>query len=427
MKKLQRIALVGVAVLLVATGLVSCSKKPAATSGGGTTTTLNVWHIHGQEVRKVAFESAARRFEAANPGVKVVISVYENDPYKTKLKTVTGDDFPDVFCSWGGGWLKSFVDAGLVADITQESARWESKINPSYKVFHTFGGKVYAAPYMGGSTVLAYNKELFAKAGIASFPATWDEFNVAAEKLKAIGVIPWALGNRSKWPGAQHFVLLSMRLGGADVFQRAIDGKTTFTDPAFIQAGNMLLDMVKKGYFPDGVNGINYDTGGSRMMLYTEQCAMIVQTLGFLSFAKSENLDFFNNKLALGTYPAIPGGSGKNTDMLGGENAFSVSAGSKNKELAVKLIEFYATDPQFQKEIVESAAVPAALGIVADDPLVAAAVNQIATASYVQNYIDQTLDPELAELHKDTTQALYGQTMTSQQAADAMQKAFAAQ
>jgi hypothetical protein len=42
----------------------------------------------------------------------------------------------------------------------------------------------------------------------------------------------------------------------------------------------------------------------------------------------------------------------------------------------------------------------------------------------MQNYIDQTLSPTLAEIHKDTTQALYGGTMNSRQVADTMQKAF---
>jgi raffinose/stachyose/melibiose transport system substrate-binding protein len=41
--------------------------------------------------------------------------------------------------------------------------------------------------------------------------------------------------------------------------------------------------------------------------------------------------------------------------------------------------------------------------------------------------VDQTLSPELAEIHKSTTQALFGKTMTPQQAAETMQRAFDAQ
>jgi raffinose/stachyose/melibiose transport system substrate-binding protein len=382
---MKKSVLLMAALCCAAIGFNSCNK-----SGGGKEITLNIWHILTQENRKIAVENAAKRFEAANPGVKVVVSVYENDPYKTKLKTVSGDEFPDVFHSWGGGWLKSFVDAGLVMDITEAAKPWAGKVSADALRFNTFDGKLYASPYNLGITPLYYNKALFEKYNL-KFPETWSEMELACDTFIKNGVIPFALGNRSKWPGAQHFVLLSMRLGGPDIFQRALNKEVDFTDPVFIQAGNMLLDMVKKGWFPAGVNGINYDTGGSRMMFYTEQCAMIVQTTGLLSACKIENPDFYNNKLAVGVYPAIEGGPGKNTDLLAGENAFSVAASSKNKEMATKLLEFMCTDPQFQQDMINNGAPPALLGLKTSDAPSAAVMDYIANASYMQNYIDQTL------------------------------------
>lgn len=385
--------------------------------------TLNLWHIHTQETRKVPIENAARRFEAANPGVKVVVSVYENDPYKTKLKTVSGEEFPDVFHSWGGGWLKSFVDAGLVADISSESKAWQDKVNKAALDFNKFDGKIYGSPYLNSSTILYYNKAIFEKFNLKP-PATYSELLAVCKTLKDNGVIPFALGNKSKWPGAQHFVLLSMRLGGPDIFQQAIDKKVKFTDPVFVKAGAMLTDLVAKGYFPAGVNGINYDTGGSRMMFYTEQCAMIVQTSGFMPACKSENPEFYAKKLGVALYPAIEGGKGKATDLLSGENAFSVSASSKHKAMAAKLVGFLSSDAQFQKELVAGGSLGAMIGIETEEPQLKAAMDQIKNATYLQNFIDQTLSPEMANVHKDTVQALFGGTMTPQQAAEEMQKNF---
>jgi raffinose/stachyose/melibiose transport system substrate-binding protein len=397
----------------------------AKDSGAAAQATLNLWHIQTQEGSKVAIDEAAKRFEAANPGVKVVVSVYENDPYKTKIKTVSGSDFPDVFHSWGGGWLQSFVDAGLVVDITDASRAWASKVSPEALSFNSFNGRVYGSPYALTSTPLYYNKALFEKYNL-KFPATWAELEQVCNTFIANGVIPFALGNRSKWPGAQHFVYLSMRLGGPDIFQRALDKRTNFNDPAFVQAGDYLGDMVKKGWFPDGVNGINYDTGGSRMMFYTEQCAMIVQTSGFVTSCKSESPDFYNTKLAIGKYPAI-GSNSKPGDLLAGENAFSVASTSKNQALAVKLVEFLSTDAKFQQDMTEAGRLPALLGVKAVDAISSAVQADVENASYMQNFIDQTLSPVMAEVHKDTVQALFGGTMTSRQAAAEMQKAFEAE
>lgn len=386
--------------------------------------TLNLWHHNTAETRQKNFTDAIARFESENPDIKVNITVLENDPYKTKLKTVINtDDAPDVFHSWGGGWLKSFVDEGLVYDITDDFKEWEGDLNQAVIPINTFDGKVYASPYANTGTFLYYNKTIFEENNITP-PATYEELMKACETLKGAGVIPFALGNSSKWPGAQHFVLMSMRIGGPDVFQKALDGGTTFEDPAFIQAGDNITDMVKKGYFPEGVNGINYDTGGSRMMFYTGQCAMIIQTSNFLNNCKSENEEFFNNNLGVMLYPAFEGKPGKATDILGGENAFSVSAKSKSPEAAVKLVRFLSTDEQFQQESADGGILPAKKGIVTKDPLVSQAIEMMGNATFMQNYIDQTLPLELAEKHKDTVQALFGGTMTSEEAAKEMQTLF---
>ncbi len=42
-------------------------------------------------------------------------------------------------------------------------------------------------------------------------------------------------------------------------------------------------------------------------------------------------------------------------------------------------------------------------------------------AKHVQIYYDQFLPPELGELHKDTTQAIFGKTMTPEEAAKKME------
>jgi raffinose/stachyose/melibiose transport system substrate-binding protein len=228
----------------------------------------------------------------------------------------------------------------------------------------------------------------------------------------------------SKWPGAQYFVLLSMRIGGPDVFQRAVDKKIKFTDDTFIKAGEELQRQVKAGWFPAGVNGLNSDQGQDRMMFYQEQAAMMIMTSGTIASILNENKDFFDKKLGIALYPAIDGTSGKAADLLAGGNVFSASSGSK-KDTAARFVTFISTDMELQQALLETGAIPIPQsGLKTTNPIVQELLNQVAGATFFQNFIDQTLTAELAELHKDTTQALFGQTMTSQQAADAMQNGF---
>ena len=418
MRKYLSLLLASLMILTVGLTAAGCDKQ-----GAGDKITLNFWHIHTSDTRKVPIQEAVQRFMDANPGVTVNIQVLENDPYKTKLKTVTGDEFPDVFHSWGGGWLKSFIDAGMVADISTSANTYKDKISEGAFNLNVFDGKTYGLPLFPSSTILYYNKAIFADNNL-EVPTTFDELNAVADKLIEADIIPFALGNKSMWPGAQHFVMLSMRLGGPDIFQKAIDGEVPFTDPTFIKAGEMLTDMVKKGYYPEGVNGINYDTGGSRAMFYKGQCAMILQTSGFLASCRSEDPDFYANKLGIALYPSIADGKGKSTDILGGENALSVSSSSKNADMATKLVAFLATDITLQKTLVANGTLTALKGVEATDALVKQAMDQLANATYQQNFIDQTLTPELAEIHKSSTQGLFGETTTAAEAAKTMQDAY---
>ena len=385
--------------------------------------TLQLWHIWTDENRGVPIERAARRFEEANPGIRVVISATPNDPYKTRLRTVGAEEFPDVFHSWGGGWLESFIDAGFVADITNEVNQARSELNPALINNANFRGRYYGVPYIASTTILFYNKDIFNRFNL-QVPRNFSELERVAEVLIANDITPFALANRTRWPGAQHFVLVSMRIGGGDIFTRAYNRQVPFTDPAFIQAGDMIIDMVGKGWFPSGANGMDWDTGQSRILFYTERAAMLVQTSGFMGTARVENRAFYDEKLALATYPVIEGGRGTSTELLAGTNIFSVSAHSRNPELARKLAIFLATDQELQQTFLNNGILAAKPGLNVTDSHVRTALDQLNNATFLQNFIDQTLSPEMASLHQDTTQALIGRTMTSQQVAAAMQQAI---
>ncbi|XID90264.1 ABC transporter substrate-binding protein [Paenibacillaceae bacterium WGS1546] len=81
--------------------------------------------------------------------------------------------------------LKPYIDA----EPELKALMFEDSIE-----FNTVDGKMVGLPlsrdaYLG----VFYNKELFEKAGIPSFPETWDEFWEACEKLKAAGITPLSL------------------------------------------------------------------------------------------------------------------------------------------------------------------------------------------------------------------------------------------
>jgi len=385
--------------------------------------TLEVWHISLDEKRHETVSNAMARFQDKYPNIKIIDVPLENDPYKTKLATaMAANEEPDIFISWGGGWLEAFVDEGKVLDIdAQVSAIADNYYESALSLFK-IKGKSYAIPYAAGPVPVYYNKEIYKELNL-EVPETVADLEKNADILLENGYTPFALGNASQWPGALTFINLSLRLGGADTFLNAYNRENdgTFEDESFIKAGEIIQDWMKKGYYSEGANATNYDTGGSRMLFYSGQAAHLVQTNGFLSNCRSEDEDFYDNKLGVFNYPNIEGGKGTQQEILGGGNAYSIAASTKHPEEAFELLTFL-TDKDFGQDSVDIAGINSgAKGVVISDPLIQEVQDMLLNATYIQNFYDQFLPSELGNLHKQTTYDLFGLTTTPEAAAAEME------
>lgn len=387
---------------------------------------LSLWHIQTTEIYGPVIETAVERFKKENSNVQVENVAAENDSYKTKVKVALGSgEAPDIFHSWGGGWLEEFVKEGVVMDITDELDKdnWRSTYFPAALSMCQFDGKNYGIAYDLSVTPVYYNKELFQKYNLKT-PNTWTEFLKVVETFKDNNIIPISIANQTKWPGALLFVYFSNRIGGEQLFLDALSRKNgaSFADPAFVEAGEKIQELVDMGAFPEGFNGMNYDTGSSRILMYSGKAAMTIQTGAFPGVVKGESPEFYG-KIGIFPFPSVEGGRGNQTNVVGGVNAFSIYSKTKYKDSAVKLLKIL-TDKTTSQEIVDKVGkLPAVVGTSpSEDPIQQQMADMMAKAGYLQGYYDQFLPPDLGELHKDTTQAIFGKTMTPEEAAKKMEE-----
>lgn len=409
------------------TAASTVSAGGAESQGGeaktGENITLTLWHIENDAKRQEVVKRCIERFEASHPNVKVEQVPMENDPYKTKLTTaMAAGQEPDIFISWGGGWLQSFVEEGKVLDIDQDVRKISDIYHESALSLFELDGKYWAVPFRAGAAPVYYNTEIYKELGL-KVPETVEELEANCEVIKEHGIIPFAEGNSSQWPGALTFIWLSLREGGSQTFLDAYNrtGNATFEDESFIKAGQRIQDWVKKGYYPEGLNGINYDTGGSRMLFYSGQAAHIVQTNSFVSNCKSEKPDFYEKNLGLFNYPVIEGGKGKADEILGGGNGYSISASCKNPKEAMELVKVL-TDQEYAQDMSDTAGILTGIkGVEIKDSKLKQMEELLVHASYMQNFYDQFLPTELGNLHKQTTYDLFGLTTTPEQAAADME------
>jgi raffinose/stachyose/melibiose transport system substrate-binding protein len=181
---------------------------PAAPALSGTIRVL----IH-QNPPFVDFMNAFNeKFQAANPGVTVDMSVVNANDLGTATQTrLTANDVDviDIFSFSNAvqpymsnvnppGW-QSLIDAGLLMDITDQP--FVQNYDPaSVADAGTYNGKVYEIN-LGrvGFSGIYYNKDLFAANNVAA-PTTWSELVSACATFTAANVSCMTAGGKDGWP-----------------------------------------------------------------------------------------------------------------------------------------------------------------------------------------------------------------------------------
>lgn len=419
---LSAVAACAMALVMVLGG---CGRKDAPTPGGGARE-ISFWHIYTRGPTKEAVGAAVARFEAANPGVSVKASEIPNDPYKQKLAVaMAAGSPPDVFFTWGGGILAADARAGHVLDLTGRVPEEElARMNPAAMEFCRSSKRLWALPADVAAVVFWYNRDIFAEHGIEP-PETYARLVAICGKLGGAGVTPLALGNSDCWPGAFYFIYLAMRRGGLGPFADALARRAGpgFAHPSFIEAGGFARGLAEKGWFTRGFNGIDYTR--ARQLFFQGRAAMILMGPWILADARGEAPPGFVAKMGCFAFPVIEARDIDATAVLGGVNSgYAVSSKCAHPDTAVALVR-ELTSLESARAWAATGRIPALAADIAVPMLppetrdVAAILGQ---ASAIQLYYDQALPPELAELHKTTTQGVLGGTTSPERAARLMEE-----
>src|SRR3954468_11818543 len=400
-----------VAVALIVAGCgADKDKGGATTSSAGKPVTIEWWHIANNDPLKTIWKNAADQYMAAHPNVKIHITVLENEAFKAKLTTtMQGGKVPDIFQSWGGGTLKEQADAGLVKDITQQTAPWIGTLNKAGVGLYQIGGKQYGVPYNLGLVGVWYNKALFKKAGISGPPATWDDLLADVGKLKAAGITPLAVGEKDKWPGMFWWANLSLKIAGKDAMAKAgQDG--SFDTPGFVKAGEQLKRLIDMKPFQAGYLASPWDgAGGEAATMGNGRAAMDLmgQWAPATFNANTKDKKGLGSKLGWFPFPTVSGGAGQQGEEFGGGDGFAIGKDAPRE--AVDFVKFLLSPEVAGKAGATGTLLPVAKRSETSvtDPNMKAVLDARASASFVQLYLDQAYAPAVGQAINDAVQTLF--------------------
>jgi raffinose/stachyose/melibiose transport system substrate-binding protein len=333
---------------------------------------------------------------------------------------------PDLFFSWTGGPMFEYVNNNQIVDLTPYmTPAIKNRLLDAGVAQGMYNGKNYGLPITNVTVCsVFYNKEIFQRLNI-QVPTTIREFEAACDTLKANGITPFSLANLTRWTGSMYFMFLATRHGGTQPFIKGVDGSGSFTAQSFIYAGEKIQEWVRKGYFLPGFNGLDWDSGQARAPMYRGETAMLIMGSWFVSQAQGENPEFAA-KMGAFKFPRVEQGRGDNA-VIGtvGDNFYHVSTNSKNPAKAFEYLT-YLVDQYGEEDLRNDGKIAPVKGVRIEDPMLADLFQQVMSASETQLWYDQSLSPEVASVHLETCQELFGLTISPQTAAQRLQDAQAA-
>lgn len=134
------------------------------------------------------------------------------------------------------------------APALRADAAWQKSFYPgSFAALTDAKGRIDAIPEERDSIGIFYNKSLFAKAGISSFPTTWSDFLQDCAKLKASGSICFAMDGN--WVTLLMWAnLIGTQRGGAQFLLTGTAKGDFASNATVVKATEFLKQMHTLGY-----------------------------------------------------------------------------------------------------------------------------------------------------------------------------------
>jgi raffinose/stachyose/melibiose transport system substrate-binding protein len=391
-------------------------------------TDITILHVNNNVAATTLWDKIAADYEQEHPGTKVQFKYLENEAFKAKLPTMlqSDDSRPSAFYSWGGGVMQAQDKAGFLKDISTDVAATENNLASTADEAFKVDGKTVGVPYEVGEVAFFYNKKLFEKAGVkAEDIKTWDDFLGAVKKLKASGVTPIVVGAGEKWPMHFYYSYLVMRIGGEHALADAKAGKDGgFKNATFVEAGERLRELAALEPFQPGY--LQTSHAQSAGIFGDGKAAMDLMgqwVLGMQGPSSTSGKGLAPEDIGVFSFPIVPGGKGKATDILGGINGFLVTKTAPKE--TVDFLNFFSQEAYAKEAAATGGYIPVYKGAESaiKDPLIKHLADDLAVTTYHQNFFDQDLGPSVGRVINDISVAVAAGEMKPEAAAAAIQDA----
>ncbi|MDD2956985.1 MAG: extracellular solute-binding protein [Lachnospiraceae bacterium] len=268
-----------------------------------------------------------------------------------QAKLISGE-MPDIFHMLVG---KSNFDAWNTECADLSGEEWVSKVPSSIIEMCDYDGKLLAMPLAMEGYSIAYNKDLFAQAGIEELPTTITELREACEKLEAAGIQPFV----NAYTDVAHVVRrmfttpFAHRENAMEYFNDVLENGGDFTQDASFNAYYDFLDLTMEYGNEDA---LTMDFNTERSAFINGEAAMVAgEGMWMKSIAENAGID-----INMGLMPILTSDNEEIENVLFNiPQSFCVYNGSEHVEEAKIALNYMLTSDAADKFFTVMGAYPA--------------------------------------------------------------------
>jgi multiple sugar transport system substrate-binding protein len=290
-------------------------------------------------------------YEKSHPNVDIEYEFFSFDDYFTKLKTlVASDNVWDVF-QLGGNFPDYVSKIEYLDAYVKDGTIDTSKIPDAYlNITRDTDGNLVGLSNGLNTYGIAYDVDMFKKAGVAEPTGTWtwDDYADAARKIhKATGHFGTSSFTSSEFAaGCSTYVGQQGKLGEFGFFNIGLTGMG-FKDPQMLTPYiQMRADLIKEGASPDA--------GAEMEITNIENDFLVTGEAGMTWVAVNQFPTIYKvcadqgRTLALATLPRVTK-NGNAGSHIQSSQMLCVSKDSKNKKAAAEFISWFQNDVECNK------------------------------------------------------------------------------
>lgn len=335
---------------IAATALVATLALAATACGGDSGSgksdgpvTITWWDTSNATNEGPTYKALVKKFEKANPGIKVN---YVNVPFDTaqnKFTTAAGSKgAPDVMRS-DVGWTPGFVKSQFLAPLDDTAAVASAGgIDPTLLKQAQVSGKQYGVPLVTDTLGLLWNKELLKKAGYDKAPTTVAEVKAVAAAVES------KTNAEGFWLHDDSYYLMPFLYGEGTDMVDATAKKITVNGAPAVKAVNEAKSLIGS----PGVHKLDVTANKYANMqdaFVNGKVAMIVQ--GPWELTNIYKGAAFKDNANLGIAPVPAGSTGNAGAPLGGHNLVAYAGQDANHLKASEKFIGFMTSAATQTEI----------------------------------------------------------------------------